>query len=67
MKPQQADSVTWTEREDLVIRIASPEIAADKLCRSVAAVLRRRLELGLPDFDPRRKSPQHKGQRAEPD
>ena len=65
MNAQLADRVTWTQREDLVIRIVSPEIAAEKLERSVAAVLARRLELGLPDFEPRKKSPQHKGHQTE--
>jgi hypothetical protein len=49
MKPQPADEAKWTERHDLVIQIASPEVAAEKLGRSVAAVLARREELGLAD------------------
>jgi hypothetical protein len=49
MKPESADEMEWTERQDLVIQIASPEVAAEKLGRSLAAVLARRQELGLPD------------------
>lgn len=49
MKPEPADEVEWTERQDLVVQIASPEVAAEKLRRSVSAVLARRDELGLPD------------------
>src|SRR5438552_2117408 len=39
----------WTARQDLVVEIASPEVAAEKLGRTVEAVLARRQELGLPD------------------
>jgi hypothetical protein len=39
----------WTERQDLVVQIASPEVAAEKLGRPLAAVLARRQRLGLPD------------------
>jgi hypothetical protein len=39
----------WTTRADLVIQIASPEVAAEKLNRTVESVLARRQELGLPD------------------
>jgi hypothetical protein len=49
MKPQSSDATAWTERHDLVIKIASPEVAAAKLGRTVKAVLDRRQELGLPD------------------
>jgi hypothetical protein len=49
MKPEPIDDLAWTERQDLVIQIASPEVAAEKLGRSLAAVLVRRQELGLPD------------------
>jgi hypothetical protein len=49
MKPKPVDETVWTERHDLVVQIASPEVAAEKLGRSVAAVLARREELGLPD------------------
>ena len=49
MKPEITDETEWTERQDLVIQIASPEVAAEKLGRSVEAVLARRERLGLPD------------------
>jgi hypothetical protein len=45
----KTDNIAWNAREDLVIQIASPEVAAEKLGRSVQAVLARRQELGLPD------------------
>ena len=43
------DNAAWTPREDLIVQIASPEVAAEKLGRTVEAVLARRQELGLPD------------------
>jgi hypothetical protein len=43
------DDKTWTERHDQIIQIVPPEIAAEKLGRTIEAVLARRLELGLPD------------------
>ena len=49
MKSKLTDNGAWTTRADLVIRIASPEVAAEKLGRTVESVLTRRLELGLPD------------------
>ena len=49
MKPEPTDEMEWTERQDLVIQIASPEVAAEKLGRSLAPVLARREVLGLPD------------------
>jgi hypothetical protein len=49
MKSKPADDSAWTERADLVIQIASPEVAAEKLGRTVEAVLARREQLGLPD------------------
>jgi hypothetical protein len=49
MKPFPSANTAWTERHDLVIQIASPEVAAEKLGRTVEAVLARRLELGLHD------------------
>jgi len=49
MKTKLLDNGPWTAREDLVIEIASPEVAAEKLCRTVESVLARRQELGLPD------------------
>ena len=56
MKAEITDLVKWTPREDGIIRVVSPEVAAEKLGRPVAVVLARRLNLGLPDFEPRRKS-----------
>jgi hypothetical protein len=49
MKPEPPVETEWTQRHDLVIQIASPEVAAEKLRRSLAAVLARREQLGLPD------------------
>jgi len=49
MKTEITDNTAWTERQDLVVQIASPEVAAEKLGRPVAAVLARREALGLPD------------------
>jgi hypothetical protein len=49
MKSKPIDDTTWTARHDLVVEIASPEVAAEKLGRTVEAVLARRLELGLHD------------------
>ena len=49
MKLSKADKATWTAREDVVVEIVSPEVAATKLGRAVAAILNRRRELGLPD------------------
>ena len=49
MKPELTDETEWTERQDLVIQIASPEVAAEKLGRSVEAVLARREKLGILD------------------
>ena len=49
MKSQPTPSDGWTARQDLVVQIASPEVAAEKLGRTVKSVLARRLELKLPD------------------
>jgi hypothetical protein len=49
MKCESTDNAAWTARTDLVIQIASPEVAAEKLGRTVEAVLARRQQLGLPD------------------
>jgi hypothetical protein len=49
MKSKLTDNGEWTARADLVIQIASPEVAAEKLGRTVESVLARRQELGLPD------------------
>jgi hypothetical protein len=43
------DTKIWTQRHDQIIEIASPEVAAEKLGRTIEAVLGRRKELGLPD------------------
>jgi hypothetical protein len=51
-KPIQIDA--WTARQDLVVEIASPEVAAEKLGRTVKSVLARRSILGLPDPLPTR-------------
>ena len=49
MEPKPTDKVTWSERHNLVIQIASPEVAAEKLGLTVEVILARREELGLPD------------------
>ena len=49
MKLKPTDETTWSTQHDLVVEIASPEVAAEKLGRTVEAVLARRLELGLHD------------------
>jgi hypothetical protein len=49
MKPNRTDEGEWTERQDLVVQIASPEVAAEKLGRPLNTVLARRQVLGLPD------------------
>jgi hypothetical protein len=49
MKFKPTEDRAWTEQHDLVIQIASPEVAAEKLGRTIEAVLGRRKELGLPD------------------
>src|SRR4051812_38071478 len=46
----KGDTKDWTDRHDLIIRIASPEVAAKKLGGTRAAVLARRQELGLPVY-----------------
>jgi hypothetical protein len=43
----QAKSVAWTGRDDSIIAILSPEMAASKLRRPLEAILARRRELGL--------------------
>jgi hypothetical protein len=53
MKRSKADNATWTAREDAVVEIVSPEVAATKLGRAVAAILNRRRELGLPEREAR--------------
>jgi hypothetical protein len=49
MKPNPKGSGELAARANLLIQIASPEVAADKLGWTVEAVLARRRELGLPD------------------
>jgi len=49
MKRIHIDDGTWTAHKDLIIQIASPEVAAEKLGRTVNEVLARRQELGLAD------------------
>jgi len=49
MKHKPIANAGWTARQDLVVEIASPEVAAEKLGRTVESVLARREELGLPD------------------
>jgi hypothetical protein len=49
MKSTLTDNGAWTTRQDLVVQIASPEVAAEKLGRTVESVLARREVLGLPD------------------
>jgi hypothetical protein len=49
MEAKTTENGGWTAQHDLVIQVASPEVAAEKLGRTVESVLARRLELGLPD------------------
>ena len=49
MGAKPTDNAPWTEREDNIIRIASPEIAAEKLGRTLESVRARREALGLPE------------------
>jgi hypothetical protein len=49
MKSKPTENGDWTARQDLVIQIASPAVAAEKLGRTVESVLARRLKLGLKD------------------
>jgi hypothetical protein len=49
MEPKPTDPAVWTDRHDLLIKVASPEVAAEKLGRTVESVLARRKELGLPN------------------
>jgi hypothetical protein len=50
--PTKPPAKPWTEHYDLVITIASPEVAADKLGRTKAEIMARRKELGLPEVAP---------------
>jgi hypothetical protein len=61
MKSKPTPGKGWTARQDLVITIASPEVAAEKLGGTVEAVLARRLELGLPDPLPIHKRRERQG------
>jgi len=49
MKNNPANGKAWSDRDDLVIEIASPEVAAEKLWRSVETVKKRGQELGIHD------------------
>jgi len=49
MTKQPSENDEWTARHDQIIQIASPEVAAEKLGRTVKDVLARRQVLGLPD------------------
>jgi len=52
LRNMKNDSTIAAERAahaDLVIQVASPEVAAEKLGWTVEAILVRRHELGLPD------------------
>lgn len=50
------DSTPWTAHHDLVVQVVSPEVAAEKLGRSIEAVMTRRRELGLSE-PPRKLAP----------
>ena len=54
MHTPKPDPASWTAREDQVVEIVSPEIAAEKLGRTVEAVLARRHTLQLTGFVPRK-------------
>jgi hypothetical protein len=49
MESKTTENGQWTARQDMVVQIASPEVAAEKLGRTVESILSRRQELGLPD------------------
>jgi hypothetical protein len=49
MKPKPTYNGELVARADLIIEVASPEVAADKLGWTVDAVIARREKLGLPD------------------
>ena len=49
MKSKPIDDFKWTAQHDLVVESASPEVAAEKLGRTIESVLARRTELGLSD------------------
>ncbi len=53
----------WSTRHDEIIKVVSPEVAAEKLERTLAVVLARRRELGLPEYDSRKKQTQGGGLR----
>ena len=53
----------WSTRHDQIIKVVLPEVAAEKLKRNLAVVLARRCELGLPEYDSRKKQTQGGGLR----
>lgn len=53
MRSKSKEGVPWTEREDNIVRTVSPEVAAEKLGRSLESVNVRRKLLGLPEWKPR--------------
>jgi hypothetical protein len=55
MRTERTSHATWTARDDAVVEIVSPEVAAMKLGRTVEAILGRRRELGLPEPGARRR------------
>jgi hypothetical protein len=48
------ESNNWTERQDEILRIVSPEIVPEKLGRSLDSILARRDVLGLPAYESKR-------------
>jgi hypothetical protein len=54
----------WSPREDLLVTVVSPELAAEKLGLAVEAIEARRVALGLSAFVAR-KHPQGRGVRHE--
>lgn len=55
MNAKPKGNAPWTAREDAIIRIISPEMAAAKLGRTVEAVKARRQELGLSEHKVKRR------------
>jgi hypothetical protein len=55
MKQEPTEDRVWTAQHDLIVRIVSPMMAAEKLGRTINAVMARRDVLGLTKFDAGRK------------
>ena len=65
MHTPKPDPASWTAREDQVVEIVSPQVAAEKLGRTLEAVLTRRHTLQLAGFVSRkRRKPTEGGRRS---